>query len=603
VRNLILLLAVVTVTTCSSTQKRDDRGGGRKATAGGLVLTGRALVAVPRDDHGVFLTWRFLEQDGATAQFSIERASAAAGPFTVVGTAGQTTTFRDKAGPGTFHYRVSPTSGALVGQASNVASVTTAAKGRDWVEILPAMRGRSLQFADRHFADTDGDGELELVTYFPRAPNYRGGTAPESYKVQVFDLLDDRAPRWTFDTGMGLQREPHASGDFRMDWDYEWTFKPVAWDVDGDARAEIITLAKRNGRYQYVVLRDAGDSYQELGAMDSPIPVGIHELNNRHFPFFARLGGPHHSFLLQAGTYDYWEMWAYDWNGHGFDPRWHVKSTEPGFKGNRSSSHGVIVMDLDGDGLDEINNGATTLGSDGRVLWSANQFFTASSHIDGTVIDDIDPRNPGLETMMHEERTFIPAKAPGDRYALYDARSGRPIWTKHAPGTHLQLNIAANLTGGSGLDILGTWGGHKPTGGFANTFDGGDLPFPFTEMPINGDRMWSIDWDGNDGHQIWFNFTKVYGQQAKLLYELDLGDAPAGTVIPRDPDKMYHFWFNVDLVGDHREDIPMQMADGSVRVYLNTNDLTTRKKSKWQSHSYQMMQAPGAYRTFIAAHD
>jgi len=120
-----------------------------------------------------------------------------------------------------------------------------------------SARGRKLQFSDRHFADTDGDGELEFVTYYPQVPSYRGGTSSETYKLQVYKLFDDRGPRWTFDTGMGTQENP-SSGDFRADWDYEWTFKPVAWDIDGDYKAEIITLAKRGGKYRYVVLKDMG---------------------------------------------------------------------------------------------------------------------------------------------------------------------------------------------------------------------------------------------------------------------------------------------------------------------------------------------------------
>ena len=533
------------------------------AADGGLCLTGRALVAVPRADYGVFLTWRYLEQDGAGTGFSVYRVAAGSETFAKIGEAIETSTYLDTPGAGEFSYYVVPDAGALRGERSNVCRVATQSKGRGWVEILPAARGKRIQFSDRHFADTDGDGELEFVTYYPQVPSYRGGVASESYKLEVFELLEDRPPRWTYDTGMGTQSDP-AEGDKRTDWDYEWTFKPVAWDIDGDGRAEIVTLAKNGdtgGKYAYVALKDLGDRCTVIATLKSPVPVAPrpNDNNARHFPFFADLGGKDYSLLVQGGTYRYWEMWAYDYNGSGFDLRWYVKSTEPGFAGNRSCSHTVLVADIDGDGLDEINNGATMLDQDGSVLWSANACFGDDMHVDGQVIDDIDPSNPGLEAMMHAEW--------GNVYALFDARSGRLLWKKKAPGNHLQLNVAADFADHEGLEIVGTYGGHRPRGGFACTCDGADLayPFPSDEFPINGDRIWAMDWDGAGGGQVCLNFTRIFGRGAKLLYEVDLSDAPHGDVIPWNEHKLNHLWFNVDIIGDHREEIPIQMGDAAGR--------------------------------------
>jgi hypothetical protein len=57
--------------------------------------------------------------------------------------------------------------------------------------------------------------------------------------------------------------------------------------------------------------------------------------------------------------------------------------------------------------------------------------------------------------------------------------------------------------------------------------------------------------------------------------------------------------FTVFLTWRHREDIPVQMPDGSVRVYVNTKTPSGRKPCKWQDRAYQMLQAPGDYRYFI----
>lgn len=562
---------------------------GPPRSSGGLRLLGRALVAVPRPHHEVFLTWRLLEQDGPDAAFEVFRSPAGGGDPAKVGMARETTTFRDAPGEGAFTYFVVPVSGALRGIPSNPFTVVTRVEGESWVEILPAARGRRLQFSDRHFADTDGDGELEFVTYYPQVVSYRGGTSSESFKIQVFELFDGSPPRWTFDTGMGLQEDPRA-GDYRADWDYEWTFKPVAWDLDGDFKAEIVTLAKLEGKYQYVVLKDEGDRARIVARLEPPVPVANKANNSRHFPFFAHLGGPRPSFLLQGGTYGRWAMWAYDLEPGGFRLRWHVDSKAPGFAGNRSSSHTVLAIDVDGDGRDEIFNGLTMLDADGRVRWSGNAEFGPDLHVDGTVVDDIHPENPGLEILVFAEQ--------GSRIALYDLCSGKPLWVREAPAKHIQIAVAAKLSEEPGLTIVGATGGHKGPGVFAMRWDGTDLSYPFPERPRNGDRLWVMDWEGTHGRNACLNFTKIFGIGPRLVHEVDLRDAPEGDVVPWNEHDLYFYWCNVDLVGDYREDVLVQMRDGSLRAYVNPEPPPARRRCKWENRNYQMLQSAGDYRYF-----
>jgi hypothetical protein len=110
-----------------------------------------------------------------------------------------------------------------------------------------------------------------------------------------------------------------------------------------------------------------------------------------------------------------------------------------------------------------------------------------------------------------------------------------------------------------------------------------------------------MDWDGGRGHNTCLNFTKVYGLGGRVIYEVDLSDAPKGDVIPWNSHWLYHFWCNVDIVGDYREDILVQMPDGSVRAYVNTQAPPARRRCKWQNRTYRTLHAPGDYRYFIAA--
>ena len=174
------------------------------------------------------------------------------------------------------------------------------------------------------------------------------------------------------------------------------------------------------------------------------------------------------------------------------------------------------------------------------------------------------------------------------------ARTGKLLWTAEG-GNHLQCNIAARHSGSPGLDIIGTYGGHKPNKGFALKHDGTPQAYPYDQLPLNGDRIWAHDWDGGDGYNICLNFTRIYGVGGKVLFEMDLNDAPEGDVVSWGPDALHFLWYNVDIVGDHREEVLVQMKDGSIRAYLNTDTPPARRPCKWQNQAYATLLAPGDY--------
>ena len=40
---------------------------------------------------------------------------------------------------------------------------------------------------------------------------------------------------------------------------------------------------------------------------------------------------------------------------------------------------------------------------DGSILWGTTDWFGYSAHIDGAVVDDIDPSSPGFEVLLFSE--------------------------------------------------------------------------------------------------------------------------------------------------------------------------------------------------------
>jgi hypothetical protein len=121
--------------------------------------------------------------------------------------------------------------------------------------------------------------------------------------LEFLELLDDDPPRRTYDAGMRLQSEP-AEGEKRADWDDEWTFKPVAWDIDGDGRVEIALgkdpivssvyplarkepCPRRQRKENQEVLRPQGLDGSEGKGKIVALTAGQHDS-----PIVVRYGGP-----------------------------------------------------------------------------------------------------------------------------------------------------------------------------------------------------------------------------------------------------------------------------------------------------------------------
>jgi hypothetical protein len=262
------------------------------AAQGGLRLSSHALVAVPQDDHGVFLTWRYLVQDGGLeAAYHVERSARPTRGFKKIATVRQTTTYRDFPGKGTYHYRIVPAEGEFKGKASRVAAVSTSAKGRDWIDLLTAPP--SVDYQRRTFADTDGDGEMEFPTYTPDNSSSDGSI---TFKVQVYELFGDGRPRWSFDTGIRPM-------DPAVNLVQNFAIRFSCFDVDGDFKAEIIGMAKISGTYKLVVLKDMGHTYEIVATRDLPFALPLDNNEGRILFGGADLGGENHSVVVRLGDW------------------------------------------------------------------------------------------------------------------------------------------------------------------------------------------------------------------------------------------------------------------------------------------------------------
>lgn len=599
------------------------------------VGAGRALVAVPRGGGAVVLSWRRLARDGPSPSYEVRRRTRG-GAFEVLATV-PTTYFADAADPKkAYDYVVAATAGALAGAPSRRARVAAGAKARAYVELAPsdaAMnatgRPKIPVVSNALFADVDGDGEVEAVVWHQTGSDADGSKRygisavwlDGSGLVRAYDNDLGHPVQAATDKGWvnvespkGVALKQAPGGETSL-----WSRPRAAGDVDGDGREEIWTVARNDrGACEYVLLKDESTKKHpkrhlaKVASVPSPYPLCDGADNSRHDAFVAALDGDASrvSLGVMGGRHEPWRIFVFDFRDGKLAPRWDAgggTATERGgtaAMANGQTSHNVAVVDVDCDGRDEILAGATVLDDDGSVLWDANAWFGASAHVDGQVVDDIDPASPGAEVLLFSET--------GPEWGLYRAADGFPLVERAGPEFHLQWNLAVNVSGGPGLDVVGTFGGHFVTGGFAyDVARRKKKAYPFGAWPREAHNWYPIDWDV--GHETAFfgyhtparrrraaavsaadeQRPRVFGRGGKLLAEIN-GDGD-GVVLRAVSNA-------VDVVGDHREEVVVQMVDGSVRAYLNVDPLATPPEpTKLEDPHYRRFLAHGAYPSHVAA--
>lgn len=397
----------------------------------------RGVVARVTEDKHVYLSWRWLKTDPSGVTFNVYRRTADAAPTKLnAEPVAKTTDFLDRSAPldraNTWLVRAVVNGREVEPAPDDAASLPAAAAAQNFRAIKLRADVTSVSLVG--IGDLDGDGVYDFVVKHPGGGKDPGriNVSRDTYK---FDGYNGRTGEfmWRIDLG------------WNVDMGIWWT-PMVVRDLDGDNKAEVCLRTKPYA----ATLADALPGARSGNALEGPEWLGVYsgetgqlidqadwiELQSvqhwgdntgnrasRHLMGVAYLDGKTPAVLAIRGTYGVMKIDAWTLENRKLRKVWRWTNERAPFLFHGQGAHGLQVGDIDGDGCDEILNGAIAIDNDGRSLWS-----TGLGHGDRLYLADIDPTRPGLEVAY-----ICEDPQPQLGLNLRDARNGDLIWGAREP--------------------------------------------------------------------------------------------------------------------------------------------------------------------------
>ncbi len=377
----------------------------------------RGLVAIARNDGGIFLSWRLLHSDPDDIAFHVYRDAHKITDEPIF----TSTNIVDANGSNTSIYTVR----AVVDGQEQALSKPVAVLTQNYRSI-PLQT--DLNYGGNHVGvgDLDGDGEYDFVVKrgSQDIDPSQGTIATNTFKLEGYK--SDGTFLWRVDLGWNIRQGIWYSPVLVYDLDGDGKAEVIAKigevneDLNGDGKIDYRAGSERRVLYgpEYFVIIDgetgeilARDDWIERGSVSS---WGDDYGNrvNRNMMAIAYLDGERPSLIILRGTYT--KMYADAWSWHNGQLtklwRWYRPSGGGGF-------HNLRTGDIDGDGKDEIVNGSIAINDDGTEMWQ-----TGEGHGDRMHMTDIDPERPGLEIWYVQESPAV------NGIHLTAAEDGDAIW-------------------------------------------------------------------------------------------------------------------------------------------------------------------------------
>lgn len=532
----------------------------------------RGLVAV-KTSGGVFLSWRLFGTDPATVTFNVYRDGAKIATIA----AGAATNYTDNAGTTSAKYVVR----AVVNGAEMSADPATSVWGSQVLKIALDRPAAGADFtyspSDAAVGDLNGDGKWDLVVKWEPSNAKDNSQSGKTGKVYLDGIELSGKRLWRIDLGQNIRAGAHYTqmlvADYDGDGKAELACKTAPGTKDGSganlskgpaASASHGTSYSNDGGYvlsgpEYLTIFN-GTTGKEMATVEYNPARGTvsswgDDYGNRVDRFLATnayLDGKKPSMVFQRGYYTRMALAAYDWNGSSLSLRWTHNSNTSGSGCHGQGNHNVTAGDVDGDGFDEIIQGACAIDHDGKFMYR-----TGLGHGDAIHMSDLDPDNPGMELwQVHED------KGSAYGYEMHDARTGKILWGTKT-GTDNGRGLAADIDAASpGQEMWSSSG--------AGVYSSKGKQLATAKPSIN----FRVYWDGDlqdellDGSTI----SKWTGSGATNLLALT-GTSCNGTKATPN--------FSGDLLGDWREEV---ILHDDANLYVHTTTVATANRMYTLSH-------------------
>ncbi len=546
---------------------------GEQPAARIMEKLGRGVVAVRASENTVFVNWRLLGLDADNLAFNVYRSTNGAAPVKLNGAplAGATNFTDSSADLAAANTYIVKPAGTGVQEEAGARFTLGANHAIEPIVRIPLseLPGPGWRTKYVWVGDLDGDGEYDFVIdrIAPFTANDDYATAPQ--KLEAYKR--DGTRLWQIDLGPGSIKTYNISpGPTTLSMGmYDGV---TVYDLDGDGKAEVILkvadgvtfgdgskFTDSNTSQQHVAILDGltgtpqatrpfPGNFAARGPLGTQLGIGYADGIHPTIYFWGRNRNADKSFN------DVFASWS--WNGGAtIGENWVLPLTEA--SANRAS-HQMRVLDIDGDGKDEMATGNFMVNSDGTLRY----ILPGVVHGDRFFIGKFDKDTPGMQGYGVQQNN-----PSGLLEYFYDATNGTVQWG-HSSTDGVLRDVGRGLVGDvdpryPGLEV---WSFSGLFNGPTNTLtepDVGLRPYPTHSIWWDGDVLT----EGLNDYKIekWNPLAPTRTNATLRLVSMNSAAYDSPLIWDHNP------MFFGDILGDWRTEVVLMNRTYSELVIFTTN--------------------------------